>query len=385
MSAMPISSSSHNSYVFLNISFGGTFTFAPFFSHAIIASSFPKRLSDDCLGKIMSFLANSDDFKSFPLISKKMNEIYHSERQLNQIRSFLVIDLRNGTLEECKKFKKLLMLKIPAFANITERSFSAIQGLPIISFDCSNVGKSRCSPCQFQRYPMQNMDYYSRNSNMIDDSKILDIHLSYLKNIPSLQYINLRMCCKITDSGIKHFQCLSLRHLNLSYCSNITDLCLYYLEKMPLEYLNLSHCLNITANGLKHLVHLSLTYLNVSDCPLITNIGLGYLEKMPLVFLDLSGSQSRITDVGLTRLDQLPLQQLNLSRCFGITEQAVFHVTQFVHLRFLNLTECSNVRSSYRKQWNEKDLKNWSAIRSESLIEGIFDFNFLKKKNLTKK
>ena len=85
----------------------------------------------------------------------------------------------------------------------------------------------------------------------LDNTKVTDAELGYLKEFPQLQRLDL-MKTKVTDAGLVHLRALTqLRSVNL-LGTQVTDTGLVYLKGLPqLESLNLQRT-QITGTGLIH-------------------------------------------------------------------------------------------------------------------------------------
>jgi len=178
-------------------------------------------------------------------------------------------------------------------------------------------------------------EYHKIIKISINNSKISNNCLITIKNVSTVQYLDLSHCYIITDKGLEHLKELKqLDYLDLSSCYDITNEGLKHIKELKqLHNLNLSSCFKITNEGLEHLKELPLTYLNLTCCIRITDEGLEHLKELPLTCLHLSwlnnsnlSDCNEIIDESLKNLKALPILYLHVNWCHGITRECFKYI-----------------------------------------------------------
>ncbi|KAM4734834.1 F-box and leucine-rich repeat protein 13 isoform 2-T2 [Anableps anableps] len=202
---------------------------------------------------------------------------------------------------------------------------------------------------------------------MTDDS------LSYVAILRNLQYLDISLCIRVTDAGIKHLTdgssvhtlhdlsiskcCLitdisvkriarrlhKLYHLNLSYCESLTDLAMEWLSGTSIRSLDISGC-NIQDQGLAALQKTQLKKIVLAECVNITDIGLEKLCKnmRDLEEIDVSHCEA-LTNIAIRAASFYcrSLLTLRMSGCPKMTDMAVMYLTSgSKYLRELDMSEC---------------------------------------------
>lgn len=140
-----------------------------------------------------------------------------------------------------------------------------------------------------------------------------------LSRLTSLTYLDLFGCMQVTDEHLKSLSTLNINALILT-SKEITDAGLNYL-KPTLKYLRLMLCEKITNRGLEILSKHPLEYLSLWACSKISDTGIEFVSTLPLRHLILKGSPL-LTNNCLVSISNLRLIQLDLSGCPGITDSA---------------------------------------------------------------
>ncbi|RHN57482.1 putative leucine-rich repeat domain, L domain-containing protein [Medicago truncatula] len=138
-------------------------------------------------------------------------------------------------------------------------------------------------------YPQFKSLGLSNNFRLQDENLIL-----YASIFPSLQFLNLNRCSRITDQSVAQIlkRCRKIRHLNLTNCKSFKSLQINF-EVPNLEVLDLTHtrvdddtlyvisktcrgllklslqlCTNVTEKGVMHVVKncTKLREINLDDC-----------------------------------------------------------------------------------------------------------------------
>lgn len=194
----------------------------------------------------------------------------------------------------------------------------------------------------------------------LSDTSVRKEHIRCLKQLVSLQKLNLSHCFLLEDNCLVYLRTLPLRYLDLSSWLNltdhgivhlrnmlletlvlkntqITDIALLRMIRLPLlEVLDLTGCQWVTNIGMKFLIDLPIHTLTLNQCFNITDLGVSYLAEMPIHILELSGCM-QITDAALQFLMELPLETLNLSKCSGLTEKCFQFISNIYSLKKLYL------------------------------------------------
>jgi Leucine-rich repeat (LRR) protein len=179
------------------------------------------------------------------------------------------------------------------------------------------------------------------------NTQISDAGLAMLEELPSLKHLYLTNC-PITDDGLVHLQKLNLESLYVGgpppihtekgvLISPVTDKGMRHLKEVKsLQSLNLQNANGVTDKGLNELKELTnLRELNLSGTG-ITGKGLEYLSGLKeLRTLDLRWTD--LTDASLKPLaEQKRLQVLNLI-CEQVTDEGLKHLSGLKDLETLNL------------------------------------------------
>ena len=211
------------------------------------------------------------------------------------------------------------------FTRIDLSAMSSLQSLDLRM--CCNISDDNLA--LFAMLPVRKL-ILTRWFELTDDGLI------HLKAMP-LEWLEAKWC-HVSDLGLAHLSSLPLRHLDLSGCTHVTDAGLVHLARMPLQYLNLSWCHALTGVGFVHLSKMPLQHLSLFGCSGVTDGCLSHLALLPLQHLDLRYC-SQLTDAGLPHLSSMPLQYLSLSECFQITDAGLTHISS-LRLRHLFVTNC---------------------------------------------
>ncbi|KAM4734836.1 F-box and leucine-rich repeat protein 13 isoform 4-T4 [Anableps anableps] len=186
---------------------------------------------------------------------------------------------------------------------------------------------------------------------MTDDS------LSYVAILRNLQYLDISLCIRVTDAGIKHLtdgsSVHTLHDLSISKCCLITDISVKRIARRlhKLYHLNLSYCESLTDLAMEWLSGTSIRSLDISGCN-IQDQGLAALQKTQLKKIVLAECVN-ITDIGLEMTDMAVmyltsgskyLRELDMSECVLLTDSCLRHLRRICPpLTSIRMTCCSNI------------------------------------------
>lgn len=258
------------------------------------------RLDNQCLGKIMTFLATREDLKAYAFLCKKIYQALGEERR--QVREFAIPPSlhpsSDNTLRVCRKFFNLRELDISQ-TTIRNEGLIHISRLSLRILNCSNCNWIDSDGLIHLPKTIENLN--------LSGCFIRNVGLSHLAQMTSLRILNISDTSVGNNNGLSHLQQLPLQLLDLSSCVEITDAELFFLSP-TLTYLDLSFC-GITDTGIIHLKNLPLQTLILPHTG-ITNTGLSYL---PSTLNHLNVVDCPVTDVSIPFLLPARLQNLHFS------------------------------------------------------------------------
>ncbi|KAG8439961.1 hypothetical protein GDO86_005939 [Hymenochirus boettgeri] len=164
-----------------------------------------------------------------------------------------------------------------------------------------------------------------------DCQKITDSSLKAVSTLKNITVLNVADCIRISDPGVRQVlegpSGTKIRELNLTNCVRVSDLSLLRIAQKcySLNYLSLRYCENLTDSGIELLGNMaSLISLDLSGTN-ITDQGLSALGTHGRI-KELSLSECMgISDVGIQKFCQQSrdLEQLDLSHCLQVTNNTV--------------------------------------------------------------
>uniref|UniRef100_A0A3Q2UNQ9 F-box and leucine rich repeat protein 13 n=1 Tax=Fundulus heteroclitus TaxID=8078 RepID=A0A3Q2UNQ9_FUNHE len=186
---------------------------------------------------------------------------------------------------------------------------------------------------------------------MTDDS------LRYVASLKSLKYLDISLCSRVSDAGIK---CLTdgsstdeLHHLSISRCCLVTDNSVRRIARRlrKLYHLNLSYCERLTDPAVELLSGSSICSLDLSGCN-IQDQGLAALQRIHLKKIVLAECVN-ITDTGMEMSDMAVLyltsgsqylRELDMSGCTLLTDRSLRHLKRICPpLTSIRMTCCSSI------------------------------------------
>ncbi|XP_021162888.2 dynein regulatory complex subunit 6 isoform X1 [Fundulus heteroclitus] len=176
---------------------------------------------------------------------------------------------------------------------------------------------------------------------MTDDS------LRYVASLKNLKYLDISLCSKVSDAGIK---CLTdgsstneLHHLSISRCCLVTDNSVRRIARRlrKLYHLNLSYCERLTDPAVELLSGSSICSLDMSGCN-IQDQGLAALQRVHLKKIVLAECVN-ITDTGIEKLckNTRDLEHVDVSHCVALSDAAIRAVSFYCRgLLTLRMSGC---------------------------------------------
>jgi hypothetical protein len=182
----------------------------------------------------------------------------------------------------------------------------------------------------------------------LEDSRITDLSLGWLRAFPYITSLHLAQCKDITDRGLAAVAKLKrLRALLLSKCPGIGNAGMEHVAKLTgLRSLDLSGT-RVTDGGLEALRSLHrLRNLYLVGLDGLSDAGMEKLAVLPRLRRLLMGNCRRVTDRGLSALVDLPqLRFLGLDGT-SITDAGLTLLTRQAHLRGLDVRRCERVSTA---------------------------------------
>jgi hypothetical protein len=264
--------------------------------------------------KLNSFEGNVTQVKNQLLFSKFefSNEILLKSSNLKELNLKM-----SGKISESISFKNLKITKL----NVSKCSMNEIQLSDCLNLNLKSLNFWSCSlKSDFEFFEPSNLTYLNLSCNKeIKNECILSI-VKYCKKLKSL---HLWWCEKLNDNGISELKNLdSLEVLNLNWISNITDVSLINISKLSkLTTLNVSKCFKITDEGISGFKNFE--QIDLSECPLLTDEGI----------------------IKFFKKSEKTLKNVNLFKCSCVTDQSASFLAQnckFLDFVNLNGTKCSN-------------------------------------------
>lgn len=319
----------------------------------------------------------------------------YGKAELNRIKT-VIIDIVNRSIADQKGFVQSTSNRkrkaADVLTNRIDATFAALSSLPK---DFIEVVLSEYAPdtCYDIINMVQEGEKISQNvKNVANLITTLDLR-SYPKQIVNLADI-LRLFENITslimpistkDEDLKTIKELTtLQELDLSSCKNITDAGFSYLKEIPsLTHINLARS-SITNISLSFFNYTSsLKYLNLTACGFISDEGLKNLRTNKSIQSLNLNLCSKITDIGIEQLKDLTsLIHLGLGCCDGITDLSITYLTYFknltslviggrnitkigiTHLGSLSKIQCLSLHFYFIKGKEYQDLASLSSLKS---------------------
>uniref|UniRef100_A0A665TK41 F-box and leucine-rich repeat protein 13 n=1 Tax=Echeneis naucrates TaxID=173247 RepID=A0A665TK41_ECHNA len=166
-----------------------------------------------------------------------------------------------------------------------------------------------------------------------DCPRVTDTTLTLVSTLKNLQYLDISLCNKVSDVGIKYLtegsSVTKLLELNISHC-NITDISVMRIAQRmcKMRRLNLSHCKRLTDMSLDWLSGSSISSLDISGCNIQDQVLFGCL------FLHLH--RRKVTFGQKLCKTVRDLEHVDVSHCVALSDSAIraisFYCTGLVTL-----------------------------------------------------
>ncbi|XP_035013314.2 dynein regulatory complex subunit 6 [Hippoglossus stenolepis] len=218
-------------------------------------------------------------------------------------------------------------------------------------------------------------------------SRMTDTSLKFMATLKKLQYLDISLCNKVSDAGIKYltegWSAAKLQELNVSQCSLITDISVMRIAERlcKLSHLNLSYCAKLTDASLEWLSGSSIRSLDLRGCN-IQDQGLAAMEEINLRTLVLAECV-KITDNGIKTLCQnmTDLEHVDVSHCVALSDLAIrafsFYCRSLFTLRMSGCPKMTDMAMQYltggAQYLRELDVSGCVLLtdRTQRLIERI--------------
>ncbi|XP_006775010.1 PREDICTED: F-box/LRR-repeat protein 13 [Myotis davidii] len=251
-------------------------------------------------------------------------------------------------VEHCLRITSVVFIGSPHISDLAFKVLSKCN-LRKIRFEGNKRITDSCFKHIDKHYP--NISHiYMANCKGITDSS-----LKSLSPLKQLSVLNLANCIRIGDTGLKQFldgpSSTKLRELNLSNCIQVGDASILRLaERCPnLNYLSLRNCEQLTDSGVEYIINIySLISLDLSGT-YVSNKGLSTLSRhKKLKELSLSECYE-FTNYGIQvfcRVSQI-LEQLDVSYCTQLSDEFITTLSIYcLNLTFLSIAGCTQITDS---------------------------------------
>jgi len=325
-------------------------------------------LPTDMWNRILNYVVEKHDLKNVSLTSKEFHELVSAklwasmrfwdmeENALPAVAHLPIQELylehsgvEDSHLSIIGKMLSIKKLNLNCNNDITVTGLSFLTELPKLEY--LNLSQCTCDDsCLSAVGKMVNLrTLILRNNPEITDDGLSQ--MSGLTQLKSLDISGSRTRCKITPAGIACITHLPIEefHFGMNGC---TDSHLAVIVSMAhLVKLDVSGIFgnnSITDTGMQHLAALTrLEYLNISNGRCITSTGLEHIVCLPLRYLHFL--DSNCNDAHLEVIARMCTLKKLLIRCNscedadGVTDFGLSHITALVGLEFLDLGECMNI------------------------------------------
>ncbi|XP_051114758.1 F-box/LRR-repeat protein 3 [Andrographis paniculata] len=304
-------------------------------------------LTDDLLLKVVSFLTDGSDRKSFRATCKSFYRIDSLHRtHLRLLRPEFLASLLS-------KLPRIVSLDFSVCPRIDDVSvpFIVSSSRPI----WTRIKRLTLSRCTGLRH--HGLEALMRSCSSIESVDVShccgfgDLEASALSCAAGLREVNLDKCLNISDVGLAKIVigCPNLEKLSVKWCFDITNLGVQLLSKKStgLKHLDISY-LKVTSDSLRWISGMErLEILKMVGCGLVDDMGLEYIGKgcPSLKVLDVSRCDRLSTSaLGSIIKGHCCLLQLHASYCFSDLRLAISN--QFMDLKKLNVLRIDGARVS---------------------------------------
>ncbi|XP_073307610.1 uncharacterized protein [Primulina huaijiensis] len=275
-------------------------------------------LTDDLIFKVLHFLNEDSDFRSFRSACKSFRRLESLRRtHLRVLRPEFLLSLLS-------KFPKITSLDLSACPCVDDAF--VLRSLSISSAWTYGISRLNLSRCTGLRFPgLEMLVRCCRNLESVDVSYCCgfgDLEAAALSGAAGLKELNLDKCLNVSDVGLAKVAigCPKLEKLSLKWCFEITDMGVELLSKKCGELRNLDiSFLKVTRESLRWISRMEkLEVLRIVGCGLVDDVGLHYLGKgcPSLQVLDVSRCTKLSSSALVSVIESHLLSQLHASYCF---------------------------------------------------------------------
>ncbi|CAB1441062.1 unnamed protein product [Pleuronectes platessa] len=254
-------------------------------------------------------------------------------------------------LASCRDLSAISLLDAPHLSDIAFKAIS--EAATLKSF--STEGNSQLSDVSWKALCRGSQGLLRLHAAKC--SRMTDTSLKFMATLRKLQYLDISLCSKVGDPGIKYltegWSAGKLRELNVSQCSLITDISVMRIADSlcKLTHLNLSYCAKLTDASLEWLRGSSIRSLDLRGCN-IQDQGLAAMEEINLTTLVLAECV-KITDNGIKILCQnmKDLEHVDVSHCVALSDLAIrafsFYCRSLFTLRMSGCPKMTDMAMQY--------------------------------------
>uniref|UniRef100_A0A6I8N9W6 F-box domain-containing protein n=2 Tax=Ornithorhynchus anatinus TaxID=9258 RepID=A0A6I8N9W6_ORNAN len=226
--------------------------------------------------------------------------------------------------------------------------------------------------------------------HVADCQRITDSGLKAISTLRKLHVLNLSYCTRISDTGVKQFldghSSPKIRELNLTHCNRISDASLFKISQrcQNLNYLSLRYCDQLTDSGIEILGHLSslfsidLSGTTISDSGLAALGQHGKIKQLTVSECkNITDLGIQVTDIGLQFLSENChyLHTLDVSGCIHLSDKTIkalwkgckgLRIFKMLYCRHISKAAASKLSTRVLQQeYNTEDPPLWLGYDSE--------------------
>ncbi|KAG7217379.1 hypothetical protein INR49_021546, partial [Caranx melampygus] len=244
-------------------------------------------------------------------------------------------------LSRCRCLSAMSLLDARHLSDVAFKAIAEVARLKTLSIE----GNSQLSNCSWKA--LCNSSPGLSRLHAAECPRMTDTCLKSVATLRNLQYLDISVCNKVTDVGIKYLtegpSANKLRELNVSQCSHITNVSVMRIAQ--------SYCERLTEMSLEWLSGSSICSLDISGCD-IQDQGLAAAEGLRLRDLILVECV-HITDIGIEKLCKSvrDLEHVDVSHCVVLSDPAIraisFYCTGLITLRMSGCPKMTDMAVQY--------------------------------------